>query len=117
MTGKDIVTANPWQTLRRFTSARIALGCAGGSLPTAPMLELQLAHARARDAVHLPFEAAAIQAQLTAIGLETLRVLAPRRTAKSTCGGPIWGAGSMAHRARCWSRARILRRRPMMRCW
>lgn len=81
MTGKDIVTANPWQMLRRFTSARIALGCAGGSLPTAPMLELQLAHARARDAVHLPFEAAAIQAQLTAIGLETLRVhsAAPNR--------------------------------------
>lgn len=74
MTGKGIVTASPWQTLRRFTSARIALGRAGGSLPTAPMLGLQLAHARARDAVHLPFDAADIQAQLTAIGLESLRV-------------------------------------------
>ena len=43
MTGKDIVTANPWQTLRRFTSARIALGCAAVSythltLPTSDLV-------------------------------------------------------------------------------
>lgn len=74
MQHKDIVTANPWQVLRQFTSARIALGRTGGSLPTAPMLEFQLAHARARDAVHLPFDAAAIEAQLAGMGLESLRV-------------------------------------------
>lgn len=70
----DIVTPNPWQLLREFTSARIALGRAGGSLPTAPMLEFQLAHARARDAVHLPLDSAAIEARLGAMGLESLRV-------------------------------------------
>jgi ethanolamine ammonia-lyase small subunit len=74
MQRKNIVSANPWQVLRQFTSARIALGRAGGSLPTAPMLEFQLAHARARDAVHLPLDAAAIEAQLAGIGLESLRV-------------------------------------------
>ncbi|MES1925347.1 ethanolamine ammonia-lyase subunit EutC [Salinisphaera sp. T31B1] len=54
------VIANPWRGLRAFTDARIGLGRAGISLPTRRLLEFQLAHAQAKDAVHLPLDVDAL---------------------------------------------------------
>jgi ethanolamine ammonia-lyase small subunit len=64
--------ADPWQQLRNLTAARIALGRAGTSLPTSAQLDFQFAHAQARDAVHLPFDGAALATQLAERGRECL---------------------------------------------
>lgn len=63
--GSEIGRPDPWHTLRSLTAARIGLGRAGGSLPTRPLLEFQLAHARARDAVLHELDAAALAQSLT----------------------------------------------------
>jgi ethanolamine ammonia-lyase small subunit len=55
--------------LRELTPARVALGRSGASLPTKPLLDFTLDHARARDAVHAAFDAEALVAELGALGL------------------------------------------------
>lgn len=63
-----------WSLLREFTDARIAIGRSGASLPTREVLNFGLAHAQARDAVHQPFDSAALETELHALGLKTLTV-------------------------------------------
>ena len=61
------MTSDPFSRLRTFTAARIGLGRAGVSLPTQRVLEFQMAHAQARDAIHAAFDAEAIAAGLAGL--------------------------------------------------
>ncbi|ODA32645.1 ethanolamine ammonia-lyase subunit EutC [Planctopirus hydrillae] len=63
-----------WSSWQELTSARIALGRAGGSLPTREWLKFSLAHARARDAVHVELDSKRLSDEMQSLGWETIVV-------------------------------------------
>ena len=71
---RRLPTPDPWQHLRQFTRARIGLGRAGSSLPTGAWLRFKLDHAMARDAVHQPFDADTVSAEIETLGRPVLRL-------------------------------------------
>lgn len=63
-----------WARLRDFTRARVAIGRTGHAQTTDAVLAFGLAHAQARDAVHLPLDTHAVDADLREAGLPMLHV-------------------------------------------
>jgi ethanolamine ammonia-lyase small subunit len=70
---------DPWAKLRAATRARIGLGLAGDALALREVLDLQLAHALARDAVHASLDGAALEAALAPHPALRVRSAAPDR--------------------------------------
>lgn len=66
--------ATDLERLKTLTPARIGLDRAGSSLATREVLAFDLDHARARDAVHMPFKPQEIEAALHQRNLSTLQV-------------------------------------------
>lgn len=85
------VPVDPWAELRRHTAARIALGRSGASLPTREVLAFGLAHAQARDAVHLPLDVPALKTQLEADGWPVIEVSSQAADRAAYLARPDWG--------------------------
>jgi ethanolamine ammonia-lyase small subunit len=60
----DLVV-DPWAKLRTTTRARIGLARAGDAMATQDVLDFQLAHAMARDAVHTKLDTSALAARIS----------------------------------------------------
>jgi ethanolamine ammonia-lyase small subunit len=80
-----------WSELRRLTPARIGLKRTGASLATAPLLEFQLAHARARDAVREPLDEARLLAEIAGLGLPVVAVTSAAENRQSYLMRPDLG--------------------------
>jgi ethanolamine ammonia-lyase small subunit len=83
--------AAAWSDLRALTPARVALGRSGASLPTAPLLDFQLAHARARDAVHHRLGVAVLRTRLETLGLPVHAVRSAARDRREYLARPDLG--------------------------
>jgi len=80
-----------WVALRRLTAARIGLQRTGASLATGPLLDFQLAHARARDAVHEPLDEARLIADLAGLECPVLAIASAAESRESYLMRPDLG--------------------------
>lgn len=79
MSSTKVPATDIWQALRAATPARIGLGRTGDALPLRAVLDLQLDHARARDAVHAPLDATKLAEELAPLRVVHVSSAAPDR--------------------------------------
>lgn len=81
MTGDAPLSRPLWRPIADITQARVGLGRAGCGLTTGALLDFQLDHARARDAVHAELDVEALRADPALEGAIVIDSEAPNRTA------------------------------------
>jgi len=86
-----MTTPATWNSLRAFTDARIALGRAGVSQPTAAHLAFQLAHAQARDAVQGQLDVSGMQQAIEALGQRAIHLHSAAPDRAHYLQRPDWG--------------------------
>ncbi|GAC1589272.1 MAG: ethanolamine ammonia-lyase subunit EutC [Hymenobacter sp.] len=82
---------DPWEGLKAFTAARIALGRTGTSVPLREALAFRLAHAHARDAVYSTLAMDELLADLPALGLAVCPVRSRAANRSEYLQRPDWG--------------------------
>ena len=88
---KHQLQQDPWQQLKAFTKARIAIGRVGSSLPTSEILNFGLSHAMARDAVHLALDVNVLETDLRSLGYHTMQVHSQAPDRATYLLRPDWG--------------------------
>ncbi len=91
MSDDEIVKKDPWQTLKQLTSARIALGRTGQSLPTHEILQFDLAHALAKDAIHTELDINLLETELLKNNFSVVNVCSQANSKKEYLMNPNLG--------------------------
>lgn len=83
--------SDPWEGLRQFTAARIALGHTGHSLPTHALLAFQADHAQARDAVYSALNGEQLIPELQQLVQNTISLTSQVQNRQQYLQRPDWG--------------------------
>jgi ethanolamine ammonia-lyase small subunit len=89
--GTGAPTSAGWAAIRELTPARIGIGTAGGSIPTAAHLAFRADHARARDAVDRPFDGDALVQSLRVAGRASIALRSAATTRSEFISRPDLG--------------------------
>ena len=82
---------DPWQSLKTYTDARIALGHTGGAIPLKEVLQFKLAFAHAKDAVYSELDWPKLEQRLEQLALPYLKLHSRASSRSVYLQRPDWG--------------------------
>ena len=85
------VEPDPWQSLKTYTDARIALGHAGGAIPLKEVLQFKLAFAHAKDAVYSELDWPKLEQKLERLGVPYTKLHSRASSRSVYLQRPDWG--------------------------